>query len=94
MGHHLVTSSLLGLKFPLTDANQINTPLSQIVNPAALRRPAPSHYMIGDPLIRMHEPDPSSLEIEQFSHLIGGQRMEGDEKRFRQMGKYAKVSFV
>ena len=40
-------------------------------NPAALRRPAPSHYMISNPLIRMHEPDPSSLEIEQFSQLIG-----------------------
>ena len=40
-------------------------------NPAALRRPAPSHYMVSDPLIRMHEPDLSLSEIEHFSQLIG-----------------------
>ena len=40
-------------------------------NPAALRQPAPSHYIIGNPLIRMHEPDPSLSEIEHFSQVIG-----------------------
>ena len=39
-------------------------------NPSALRRPAPSHYMIGDPLLRMHEPDPPQVEIEHFSRLV------------------------
>ena len=55
-------------------------------NLAALRRPAPSHYMISDPLIRMHEPDPSSLEIEQFSQLIGAK--EWKEMR-RDLDKWA-----
>ena len=39
-------------------------------NPATLRRLAPSHYMIGDPLMHMHEPDPSRAEIKAFACII------------------------
>ena len=39
-------------------------------NPSSLRRPAPSHYMIGDPLTRMHEPDPTRAEVDAFAKLV------------------------
>ena len=39
-------------------------------NPSSLRRPAPSHYMIGDPLTRMHEPDPTRAEVDAFARLV------------------------
>ena len=51
-------------------------------NPAALRRPAPSHYMIGDPLTIMHEPDPSSGEVESFARIISSNQWKGIRKDF------------
>ena len=35
----------------------------------ALRRPTPSHYMMGDPLIHMHQPDPSRAVVEEYEHI-------------------------
>ena len=39
-------------------------------NPSSLRCPVPSHYMVGDALTRMHEPDPSRAEVEEFSRIV------------------------
>ena len=44
--------------------------------------------MIGNPLIRMHEPDPSSSEIEHFSQVIGAK--EWKEMR-RDLDKWASM---
>ena len=51
-------------------------------NPASLRRPAPSHYMIGDPLTHMHEPDPSRAEIEAFARIISSNQWKEMRKDF------------
>ena len=34
---------------------------------SSLRRATPSHFMIGDPLIHMNEPDPTSRQVKEFS---------------------------
>ena len=52
-------------------------------NPASLRRPAPSHYMIGDPLTHMHEPDPSRAESRSIRAHYLFQPVEGNAKRLR-----------
>ena len=51
-------------------------------NPASLRCPALSHYMIGDPLTHMHEPDPSRTEIEVFARIISSNQWKEIRKDF------------
>ena len=52
-------------------------------NPASLRCPAPSQYIIGDPLTHMHEPDPSRAEIEAFARIISSNLVKRNAKRLR-----------
>ena len=51
-------------------------------NPASLRRPAPSHYMVGDPLTFMHEVDPPHAEVEAFSRIFASNQWKQMRKDF------------
>ena len=37
---------------------------------SALRRATPSHYMVGDPLLRMMQPDPTRIQVSEFAREI------------------------
>ena len=42
---------------------------SAALKSGALRRPTPSHYMMGDPLIHMHQSDPSREVVEEYAQI-------------------------
>ena len=76
------TSGLLTWSQVLTTRQTADSTAFSLRNPAALRRPAPSHYMIGDPLTIMHESDLSSDEVEYFARIISSSQWKEIRKDF------------
>ena len=59
-----------------------NPSVVSLRNPASLRRPAPSHYIVGNPLTFMHEADPPRAEVEAFSRIFASNQWKQMRKDF------------
>ena len=47
---------------------------------SALRRATPSHYIVGDPLLRMMQPDPTRIQVSEFAREIHSSLWRGLRK--------------